>query len=100
MKNYALEDSAVSAVVKEVLKQKETMLLEQLQDLVSRNLLVIEETAPVLVRRDSITDFEPKFDLVQKITLKLRDQEYIEELEAKVVKLEQSLDTIRRAIND
>jgi len=69
-------------VITDIAKQQENLILEQLGELITRGLLVVEKTEPVLTGgwerdRDKYT-----VKLEQKIRLVLKDQEYIEKLEA------------------
>lgn len=70
-------------------KQAENHILEQLNELVKRGLLVIKATKPVLVRDEKSANMT----LQQSVTLELKDQEYIEELEHKVALLQSKVDS-------
>lgn len=78
-------------IASDLAKQKENIMLEQLNELVSRGLLVCESNEPVLLMEDG------KLLYKQMVRLKLRDQEYIEQLESKIKKLEKTLSDIRFA---
>lgn len=83
----------MSDVLKELSKQKEQIILDQLSDLVSRGLLVIEETQPTIVRReDHHGDY--RFELKQAVKLTLKDKEYIENLEKENKKLRNKIQTL------
>ena len=82
-----------SGLAKEVAKATESRILEQLNEFVSRGLIVIEQGPVTFVR----TVHDDKIELRQTINLKLKDQEYIEMLEAKVKHLsEENLQLITR----
>ena len=93
--NHANETAQV--MLREIAKQKETIIMEQLVELTSRGLLVIEQTEPVLVETQVPGERFPKIELKQLVKLKLKDQEYIESLEARVKELEDLLAAIKKA---
>ncbi|HRT83956.1 MAG TPA: hypothetical protein P5523_04895 [Bacteroidales bacterium] len=80
--------------IREVAEQTESLLLEQLSDLLSRGLLVVEKTEPVLTQDHSTG----KVQIHQKINLTLRDKEYIEKLEKENAVLQYRLDCIESAL--
>lgn len=85
-------DSLVNKVTKDLLKQKENLLMEQLNDFVSRGLIVIEETAPSFIKEDDLLDPSSyKITLRQTVRLVLKDKEYIEKLEAENKELKESV---------
>lgn len=79
-------------------EQKEKIILEQLNELISRGLLVVYETQPMLVQtlRDPLSP-EPRVEIVSAIKLVLKDQEYIEKLEAENKDLKEKLNSIAAA---
>lgn len=83
--------SYIQNTIKEICKQKESLILESLNELVSRGLLVLHETEPVLVQ-----DYDTHtIKLLQKVKLVLKDQEYIESLEKKLKEQQEILDQIK-----
>lgn len=76
-------------VMLEMLRQKEVIIMEQLNELLSRKLLVIEQTEPVLVQ--TFENGENKVELRQGVRLVLKDQEYIEQLEKENEQLKKRL---------
>lgn len=87
--------SILNDVIPEIERQKEALLLEQLNELVKRDLLVIEQTQPVLVR-DSASD-----GLVfrQSVRLVLKDQEYIQKLEKENKELKEYKEKVKGLLN-
>lgn len=75
-------------------RQKESVILEQLNDLISRDLLVVQEGPQSLVR-DLESD---KITIQQSIRLVLKDKEYIEKLEIENRALKESIQAIREAV--
>lgn len=73
---------------------KETEILKQLNELISRGLLVIEETSPVLVRDESSSTIR----MSQSIRILLRDQEYIEKLESELAQAKETIAKIQEAL--
>jgi len=74
----SISENKIQEVFKSLSEQKEKILLDQLEELVSRGLICVEETQPVLVE----TIAGPrKYVLKQAVRFILKDQEYIEELE-------------------
>lgn len=79
-------------MVGDLLKQQERYILEQLSELVSRGLIAIESTQPVLTQRYSPETSKTEIFLEQAIKLVPKEKEYIEELEARIEELEGKLD--------
>lgn len=80
--------------VAEIAKQKEALLLKQLNWLLGRGLLVIEEGPMQVLRRvDSDT-----IELQQEIEIKVKDAEYIEKLELENADLRKKVEAIEAAI--
>lgn len=100
MNGINVTEDLTMEIVKGLMKQKEAIIFEQLQELISRGLLVVEETEPVLVCSESFTHSYPEIKLMQSVKLKLKDQEYVEKLEARVKELEKLLTTIQQTVND
>jgi len=69
---------------------KETALLQQIKDLVDRDILVVEEQQPVLVCDKDSGDYSIK----QMVRLTVKDMEYIKRLEDKIVQLKRALDCL------
>lgn len=67
----------INEITKALSLQKDNIILNQLSDLVSRGLLVVEETQPVLVKEDHSANIILK----QQVRLTLKNIEYIEKLE-------------------
>lgn len=82
----------------EIYKQTEALILEQLNELISRGLLVIEKGPMSLTTYDShfsnVGD-PHKIKVSQTVKLKLKDQEYIERLEKENVDLRAILRSIK-----
>lgn len=58
-------------------KARENILMEQLNDFISRGLIEVETSEFVLIRRSE----DELLELRQSVKLKLKDKEYIEKLE-------------------
>ena len=99
--NYGL-DNTVEKVLHKLMKQKEQLLLDQLGELVSRGLLVIEETPAIFVKSlydDLRPDGDYKFELRQTVRFVLKDQEYIEKLEKENKELQSTIDSLRAILD-
>ena len=68
-------------IVSEISVQRDRVILEQLGELTRRGLLVVEQTEPVLVYEHDDCGGHA-YRVKQAVSLKLKDQEYIEKLEA------------------
>lgn len=87
-------------MVKQISAQKEALIMEQLNELISRGLLVVEQTEPVLIEEyDPMTNL-PRVEFKQSIKLKLKDQEYIEQLERRVERAEAFMKKCQEIAND
>lgn len=72
-----INHNLINEVLKEVAQKEQEIILDQLGELISRGLLVVEREQPVLVQ--SSDSARPEIRMA--IRLKLKDQEYIEKLE-------------------
>jgi hypothetical protein len=86
-----------SELINEVLRQQESILLEQLGDLVTHGLLVCQSGPPQIIRES-----DPyggggvyKFKLVQSVKFVLRDAEYIAKLEAENKEMKDIIQRLR-----
>tara|TARA_R110001606_G_scaffold340750_1_gene489027 strand:- start:2542 stop:2859 length:318 start_codon:yes stop_codon:yes gene_type:complete len=86
----------VQDLVKKAAKHKESLILEQLNELISRDLLVVEETEMMLIRHQGSNEIE----MSQKVRLVLKDQEYIESLESKIADLEDKVTGFEQRFED
>lgn len=78
----------------EVSKQTEDIILEQLNDFVSRGLIVLK-MGPMTLTHDQMSN---KINVSQSCTLVLKDKEYIEKLEKENIELKAQLNTISKTI--
>ncbi len=81
----------MSQAMAEVASQTEETILSQLNEFVSRGLLTVERTTPLLVADPHST----KLTVKTKVQLKIKDQEYIESLERQVKELSGLVATLR-----
>ena len=84
----------LDVIVKEISRQQEEYLLEQLQEHVSRGLIVVEKTKPRMYIEASTN----KYKIEESIRFKLKEQEYIEKLEEKNRELKLKLQMINTAL--
>lgn len=78
---------SMSDVINDLNKQSQNIILEQLDDLIKRNILVIEQTQPVLIQ-----DFDThKIKINQAIKLTVKDIDYIKQLEKENQELKNKL---------
>ncbi len=82
-------DVEILKIVNDLANQKEKKLLGQLGWLVSRDLLVIEQTEPSIVQNP-----DGGMSVVQTVTLSVKDKEYIEKLEMKIKDLTEKLNAV------
>jgi hypothetical protein len=87
-------NSVASDLCRETAKQTEDIILDQLNEFISRGLIVVEK-GPMTLIHDSYLD---KITINQSVSLKLKDQEYIEKLEGQIKDLEERLNTIMEAL--
>lgn len=76
MNNKYMNES-IAEMTREIQKQTENKLLEQLNDFISRGLIEVESTQPVLIQ----DQWSAKVSVQMSINLRLKDKEYIERLE-------------------
>lgn len=84
------------SLVKQISEHAEQTILDQLNEFISRGLIVAEIEQPVIVQSYLAPDQDAiKINVARKVVLKLKDQEYIERLEDKIQGLEQQLNQIK-----
>jgi hypothetical protein len=89
MADYSAQQ-ATEKILNEVAKATENEMLSQLNELVSRGLIVWEQ-GPQVLTRDKLTD---NLSISFSGRLVLKDQEYIETLEKKVSELLRVIETL------
>lgn len=86
---------SISEIAMDIAKQKENLILESLGDLVTKGLLIIEQTEPVVVGQWNYEQGKYIVSLKQKINLALKDKEYIQKLEKENQELRNQINTIK-----
>lgn len=81
----------LSKIIEDIGLQKEALIMKELNELISRGLLVLEETEMKLVRDQDSNAIK----LSQGIVIKLKDQEYIEQLEKENSMMKEKLDKLK-----
>lgn len=89
---YHVRDA--ESIINEFARQQEKNILEGLNDLVSRGVLVIER-GPVQLFHDQTAN---RIQIAAPVTLKLNDEEYIEKLERENVDLRAKLKSFQDAV--
>jgi hypothetical protein len=99
-----LQNSMNEIVTKAVInlaEQKEKYILQQLSELVSRGLIVIEETQPILVRGVQLVDQTTiELRMEQSVRLVPKEFEYIKKLEKENEELKAKLTLIEEAFKN
>lgn len=86
--------SVIPEIGNQISKQTEIIILEQLNDLISRNLLIVETTQPTFVTEYSQNSDKIQVKVMQQCRLVLKDKEYIEKLEKENEELKTILKTL------
>lgn len=86
--------SMIDGVMAQINEKTENLILEQLNDLISRNLLVVELGPISLVQTMDST----KVEIKRSVRLVLKDKEYIEKLELENATLIEKLELIRESL--
>ena len=81
-------------VAKEISIQTENLILEQLNEFVKRGLIVIEQGPMSFVRNLNCDEIK----IERTVSLVLKDQEYIEKLEAENKELKSLIDKLKAII--
>lgn len=87
-------NSLVSKVAEELNKNTENAVLEELNELVSRGILVLHR-GPTVVVQDP---FSNKIEIRQKVRVVLSNQEYVERLESENKKMKNILDLVNQCL--
>jgi len=93
------QNATISSLTEELMKQKESIILAQLGDLVKKGLLVCKESYPFIDRALDQYSGEYKYTLRQSIVFELKDKEYIEKLEDDNRRLKIQLENIEIALS-
>lgn len=82
-------NESLERIANQISQHTERVILEQLNELLKRGLLVLERGPMQLsMSKDPVT-YEDRLQISQTVKLKLKDQEYIEALEKRVEQLQQ-----------
>ena len=84
-------NSMVQELARIQIKQIDDSILKQLNEFISRGLLVVEQKQPVLIQDSRSSEIR----VSTFISLKLKDQEYIEKLEIENKEMKKDLDDIK-----
>lgn len=93
------EDNINSIIRKAIMglyEQKEAAIRESLIELIERDLIVIEQTEPVLTQVETVNG--PEFKLMQSVRLVPKEFDYIKKLEAENEELKETLAEIRKLV--
>ena len=81
-------NTVAKKVYEEAAKQTESILMSQLNELISRGLLVVEETQPMLIQSYQTAESPGVEVRIEKgVRLVLKDQEYVKSLEQQIIDL-------------
>jgi len=102
MNSFASMNKILNDSVDEIEKKVESELLSQLNDFISRGLIVVERSHPSLASSyEDITYPTPntfKVELNTAVRLVLKDKEYIEKLESENKEFKKALESIASAV--
>jgi hypothetical protein len=82
----------------EVAKQTESLILEQLNDFISRGLICVEQVGPTFVQVVNPLNSRNTVSIQQSVRLVLKDKEYVEKLEKENKELRDILAKLRSAM--
>ena len=86
----------ITKLTKQIAEKEQERILDQLNELVSRGLLVIERQQPTLVTQmRNHNDAKTRIDVMMAVKLILKDQEYIEQLERENAEMKDALMKIK-----
>lgn len=91
------QNKFIQKAIEESAKKKESIILEQLGDLVKKGLLIIEESQPMIVKTREAG--EEKFEMRFMIRLVLKDKDYISKLERENTFLRDKINAIESAFS-
>lgn len=90
--------STIKELIDGVNKLQEQEILNQLNWLIKRGIIIIESTQPILVQNTSSSDHV--VEMMQGVRLVVKDKEYIECLEAENQKLKTIFEALSKSLND
>lgn len=86
----------INSIVKDLARQSETIILDQLNEFISRGLIVVHR-GPMNLVQDHYTD---KVTIQSSVKLVLKDQEYIEQLEKENKALKEQIERTNQIIRN
>jgi len=89
-------DSEVEKLINNMTKQEESILLEQLSELISRGLIVIYKEEPVLTHEEK--DGTHTVKISSAVRLVLKDHEYIQRIEKENAELKARIQENERSL--
>jgi hypothetical protein len=94
-------NEVIAKTAREAAKYEHRLLMEQLNDLISRGLLVVEVAQPMLVTTIEVNEHQPGFEvrMESSVRLVLKDKEYIQQLEQENKKLKEKLENVKKFID-
>lgn len=95
MHKFKTMENMMSELHKVVAESTENAIMEQLNEFISRDLIVVEISQPILVRDPMST----KVQVRQQCRLVLKDKEYIEKLERENKTLKEHLNKIKESVS-
>lgn len=103
--NWRMSDDInkrISASITDYSQKRDSIILQQIGELIKSGALIIVETQPVIVMNALLGSphHVTEFRLESAIKLELRDQHVIQALEAKVALLQAQLDSVRKALDN
>lgn len=93
--DMAFETTTMQEAMSRLLEQKDKLIMDELNELTSRGLIVIEQTRPTIVREAGSGELR----LAQAVRLVPKEKEYIEKLETENAELKAKIDRIENIFN-
>ena len=93
-----LVSDTVDKLSKDILKQQDVYILSQLNELVSRGLIVVETTNPIITRENNFITGDFDIKISQGIRLVPKEFQYIKKLEEENKDLKSKLNIIRKTV--
>lgn len=90
-----IDHDFINNTVMSLLRQKEEIIMKEFNELVSKGLLVVEQTEMKLFQHPMKNEIK----MEQGVRLVLKDQEYIEKLEEENKELKEKLEKINEALS-
>lgn len=98
--NVTTSNNIIKDLSKQIAEQEEAFILEQLNELIKRDLIVIEKHAPIITQKRSLNTNSVELEVTSMIRLVPKEFEYIKKIEEENKVLKERLKNLKELFNE